>query len=58
MRAGEAARSKTPAVALTAYGRSEDRMRTLAAGFNFHLSKPVDPAELSQVIANLAGRLP
>jgi PAS domain S-box-containing protein len=56
VRAGEAARSKTPAVALTAYGRSEDRMRTLAAGFNFHLSKPVDPAELSQVIANLAGR--
>ena len=56
VRAGATLRAKTPAIALTAYGRSEDRIRTLAAGFNFHLSKPVDPAELSQVIANLAGR--
>jgi PAS domain S-box-containing protein len=56
IRASGALGSRTPAVALTAYGRSEDRMRALAAGFDFHLSKPVDPAELSQVIANLAGR--
>jgi CheY-like chemotaxis protein len=56
VRAGSAARSKILAIALTAYGRPEDRLRTLAAGFNYHLSKPVDPAELSQVIATLAQR--
>jgi CheY-like chemotaxis protein len=46
----------TPAIALTAYGRSEDRIRALAEGFTVHLSKPVDPTELSQVIADLAAR--
>jgi PAS domain S-box-containing protein len=56
VRTSTAARAKTPAVALTAYGRSEDRLRALAAGFGFHLAKPVDPAELSQVIASLADR--
>jgi CheY-like chemotaxis protein len=45
-----------PAVALTAYGRAEDRMRVLAAGFNLHLTKPVDPAELALAAANVAGR--
>jgi len=49
-------RADTPAIALTAYGRSEDRTRALAAGFTLHLSKPADPTELSQVIADLAGR--
>ncbi|HUF92205.1 MAG TPA: ATP-binding protein [Candidatus Limnocylindria bacterium] len=58
VRAGSAARSKILAIALTAYGRPEDRLRTLAASFNYHLSKPVDPAELSQVIATLAQRSP
>jgi signal transduction histidine kinase len=48
---------KVPAVALTAYGRTEDRMRTLAAGFSMHVPKPVDPAELTTVVASLAGRL-
>lgn len=47
---------KTPAVALTAYGRVEDRMRSLAAGFHMHVEKPVDPAELTIVIANLVGQ--
>jgi signal transduction histidine kinase len=47
---------KTPAVALTAYGRAEDRLRTLSAGYNMHLPKPVDPAELTTIIASLAGR--
>ena len=47
---------KVPAVALTAYGRVEDRLRTLSAGFNMHLPKPVDPAELTTVVASLAGR--
>ena len=44
------------ALALTAYGRSEDRVRTLAGGFNLHLAKPADPAELVLAVANLAGR--
>jgi signal transduction histidine kinase len=45
-----------PAVALTAYARAEDRLRALAAGYNLHVPKPVEPAELAIVIANLAGR--
>ena len=40
-----------PAVALTAYARSEDRAQALRAGFNTHLAKPVDPSELLLVIA-------
>jgi len=44
------------AVALTAYGRTEDRMRALAAGFQQHVSKPVAPSELTAVVASLAGR--
>jgi CheY-like chemotaxis protein len=47
---------KTPAVALTAYGRTEDRVRTLAAGYSMHVPKPVDPVELTTIIASLAGR--
>jgi CheY-like chemotaxis protein len=48
--------ARTPAVALTAYGRVEDRLRTLAAGYSMHIPKPVDPAELGIVVASLAGR--
>jgi CheY-like chemotaxis protein len=47
----------TPAIALTAYGRTQDRMRTLAAGFSMHVPKPVDPGELTAIIASVAGRL-
>ncbi|HVL67388.1 MAG TPA: ATP-binding protein [Vicinamibacterales bacterium] len=39
-----------PAIALTAYARAEDRIRALAAGFQMHVPKPVDPAELIAVI--------
>ena len=45
-----------PAVALTAYVRTEDRRAALLAGFQLHLAKPVDPAELIAAITNLAGR--
>jgi PAS domain S-box-containing protein len=45
-----------PAAALTAYARSEDRMRALVAGFQIHVPKPVEPAELVTVVASLAGR--
>jgi CheY-like chemotaxis protein len=47
---------KTPAVALTAYGRTQDRMLSLTAGYNMHVPKPVDPGELTTIIANVAGR--
>jgi len=49
-------RTRLPALALTAYGRPEDRRRTLAAGFNLHLAKPIDPSELVLAVANLVGR--
>ena len=45
-----------PAVALTAYARAEDRMRAIAAGFQMHIPKPVEPAELATVVASLVGR--
>jgi PAS domain S-box-containing protein len=45
-----------PAAALTAYARSEDRVKALKAGFQIHLAKPIDPAELVATIAALAKR--
>ncbi|MEK6324187.1 MAG: response regulator [Acidobacteriota bacterium] len=47
---------RIPAVALTAYGRSVDRIRALSAGFQMHMPKPVEPAELATVVASLTGR--
>ena len=47
----------TPAIALTAYARAEDRVRALRSGFQMHIAKPVEPAELIAVVANLAGRM-
>ncbi|HYE91753.1 MAG TPA: PAS domain S-box protein [Terriglobales bacterium] len=47
---------RAPALALTAYSRGEDRRRALAAGFVRHLSKPVDPGELTAAVADLVGR--
>lgn len=44
----------TPAVALTAYVRVEDRARALSAGFNMFVPKPVEPNELIAAIANLS----
>jgi CheY-like chemotaxis protein len=48
-----AARS-TPAIALTAYASAEDRERALRAGFDRYLSKPLDTAQLSRLIVDLA----
>jgi signal transduction histidine kinase/CheY-like chemotaxis protein len=45
-----------PAAALTAYARSDDRMKALRAGFHIHLAKPIDPAELVTTIAAIAKR--
>jgi hypothetical protein len=47
---------KIPAAALTAYARAEDRLRALLSGFQLHVPKPVEPAELVAVVASLAGR--
>ncbi len=47
----------TPAIALTAYARMEDRTRAMVAGFNMHVAKPIEPTELLITIANLTGRL-
>ncbi len=47
---------KLPAIALTAFARTEDRQKALRAGFQLHLVKPVDAGELSAAIAALLGR--
>ncbi|MGI8884266.1 MAG: ATP-binding protein, partial [Pyrinomonadaceae bacterium] len=44
---------RIPAVALTAYARVEDRLRALSSGFQMHIPKPVEPAELAAVVASL-----
>jgi CheY-like chemotaxis protein len=48
----------TPALALTAYARPEDADRAVAAGFQVHMAKPVEPSELVMVVAKLGGRRP
>ena len=48
---------RIPAVALTAYARTEDRVRALSSGYQVHVAKPVEPAELAAVVASLAGRV-
>jgi hypothetical protein len=45
-----------PALALTAYARSEDARRALEAGYQAHVAKPVEPAELATAVASLVGR--
>ncbi|MGC4005278.1 MAG: ATP-binding protein [Pirellulales bacterium] len=48
---------KIPAIALTAYARSEDRRKSLLSGFQAHLTKPVEAAELLTTMSSLADRL-
>lgn len=50
--------AKLPVAALTAYASSQDRLKALEAGFDMHLAKPVQPSELVQAVANLAGPRP
>lgn len=45
-----------PAVAVTAYTRTDDRMKILKEGFQFHVPKPVEPVALANVVATAAGR--
>ena len=47
---------RTPAIALTAYARAEDRVKAVVSGFQHHLSKPVEPMELIAVVASLVDR--
>jgi signal transduction histidine kinase/ActR/RegA family two-component response regulator len=47
---------RIPAIALTAFARSEDRTRALRAGFLIHVAKPVEPSELVAAVASVAGR--
>jgi signal transduction histidine kinase/CheY-like chemotaxis protein len=52
LRAAEGGR--TPAIALTAFARSQDRTRAMVAGYQVHMSKPIDPQELVATIKSLA----
>jgi CheY-like chemotaxis protein len=56
LRAMEKTVGRIPAAALTAYATVQDRTRALLAGYSSHLPKPIEPAELTAVVANLAGR--
>jgi CheY-like chemotaxis protein len=56
LRASETRNERIPALALTAFARAEDRKRSLVAGYQAHLAKPFDVAELILVIADLVGR--
>jgi len=47
---------RIPAIALTAFARSEDRTRALMSGYQVHVSKPVEPAELVATVASVVGR--
>jgi len=53
---GASGGGETPAIALSGYGRPQDRLRSIAAGFNMHVPKPVDPRELTTIIAGIAGQ--
>jgi signal transduction histidine kinase/CheY-like chemotaxis protein len=53
----EAQGGRTPAVAMTAYARSEDRTRALLAGYQVHIAKPVEPHELVVIVGSLTGRI-
>jgi len=52
----ESQESALPAVAVSAYARSEDRTKAIRSGFQNHLAKPVEPTELLAVVRSLAGR--
>ena len=48
---------RTPAIALTAFARSEDRTRAMLAGYQVHISKPIEPQELIATVGSLAGQM-
>ena len=48
---------RTPAIALTAFARSEDRTRSMVSGYQVHLAKPVETHELLAAVGSLLGRI-
>jgi CheY-like chemotaxis protein len=54
LRAGTGVGARVPMIALTASARGEDRRRALAAGFDIHVAKPVEPAALAEIVMDLA----
>jgi len=46
--------ARIPVIALTAYATRDDRVRIVAAGFQMHLTKPIDPMEVVTGVANVA----
>jgi CheY-like chemotaxis protein len=47
---------RIPALAVTAYARIEDRTAAIAAGYQQHAAKPIEPAELAAAVATVLGR--
>jgi CheY-like chemotaxis protein len=45
---------RVPAIALTAYTRTEDRIRAIAEGFQMHIAKPADAVELLTMVESVA----
>jgi CheY-like chemotaxis protein len=57
LRQSEHISATVPAIALTAFARSEDRTRALRAGYIHHVAKPIEPSELLATIAAVSGRV-
>ena len=57
IRKQEGEKAHIPAIALTAYARTQDRIRALAAGYNTHVAKPVEIRELVTVVKCLTGKI-
>ena len=56
LRCAQGGALEMPAVALTAYAQEKDQQQALCAGFQVHLSKPVDPVQLVTAVARVTGR--
>lgn len=57
VRSSQTAIRRLPAVAVTAYADPEDRIRSLAAGYQVHIAKPADPAVIAEAVRDLVGSL-